>query len=232
MKREYLPFIELVKSLITLCGEGKTGTMFVVSDNHSIQLKIDKGDIVGATFGKLHGLEVLDVIKQLKKVKFSFSEGLLLPQREPRFFDLPEIKTNYDIFNRLGLKFSDITKKTAQKVLIIDDSKIARRVAKEALLEHGFEVIEAPDGLQGLSKLVHDKPALILLDIIMPTMDGYQVLSLIRANHKFKDVPVIMLTSRDKLFDKIKGKMSDADEYLTKPFVVQELVDMVEKHLS
>ncbi len=232
MKREYLPFIELVRSLMTLCDKGKTGTMFVVSDNHSIQLKINKGDIIGASFGKLHGLEVLDVIKRLKQVKFSFSEGLLLPQREPCFFDCPEINNNYDIFNRLGLKFSDISKKVAKKVLIIDDSKIARRVAREVLVEHGLNVIEAPDGLQGLAKLVHEKPHLILLDIIMPTMDGYRVLSLIRANKKFKDVPIIMLTSRDKLFDKIKGKMSDANEYLTKPFVVKELISIVDKHLA
>jgi CheY-like chemotaxis protein len=231
MGHRYLPFAELIQKLITLCNKRKTGTMFVVTNNHSIQLKIDRGDIIGATFGKLHGLEVLDLIKRLKQVKFSFSEGLLLPQREPNFFDYPEIDNNNDIFTRLGLKSSDLNEVNNKKILIIDDSNIARKVAKEALLTNGFEVIEASDGLQGLAKLIHEQPALILLDIIMPKMDGYQVLSLIRANNKFKKIPIIMLTSRDNLFDKIKGKMSDANEYLTKPFNVEELIYVVKKHL-
>ena len=232
MGREYLPFIELVRELLSLCEEDKTGTMFVVSDNHSIQLKIKQGNIIGATLGKRHGLAVLAIIKKFDQVKFSFSEGLLLPQREASLFDNPEINSNYDIFKQLGLKFSDLNKTKEKTILIIDDSRIARRVAREALTEHGFVVIEAADGLQGLAKLVHEKPDLILLDIIMPTMDGYKVLSLIRANKKFENVPVIMLTSRDKLFDKIKGKMSEADEYLTKPFVVKELISAVDHHLA
>ncbi|MFK5894832.1 MAG: response regulator [Pseudomonadota bacterium] len=232
MEHEYLPLAALINSLISICDDGKTGTMFIVSDNHSIQIKVNQGKIICANVGNHYGLRVLNAIKQLKKVKFSFSEGLLIPQREPCFFDQPEIKNNEDIFAQLGVKLADFNTIAGKKILIIDDSKIARRVARESLLAHKYRVIEAVDGMQGIAKIAKEKPALVLLDIVMPKMDGYKVLALMKATRKYKDIPVIMLTSRDNLFDKIKGKMSDANEYLTKPFSAKELIEKVTHYLG
>ncbi|SEH05120.1 response regulator [Candidatus Venteria ishoeyi] len=250
MKHKYLALVGLIRSLISICDDGKTGTMLVTSDHHSIQIKVDKGKIIGASdkhsrntkieshkaagikFDDHPGLTVLRTLKHLKKLGFSFSEGFLRPQHEPSFFNYPGIESNNDIFAHVGIELADFNISTEKKILIIDDSKIARRVARETLLEYNYRVIEAEDGMQGLAIIAKEKPALILLDIVMPQMDGYRVLSLIKNNKEFKEIPVIMLTSRDKLFDKIKGKMSDANEYLTKPFITKELIGKVTHYLG
>lgn len=232
MKNQYLPLSELIKTLVELYQSGKTGTLFVVTDNHSIQIKIEQGCIVGANAGTQHGLGVLRALKGLAQVKFSFTEGLLMPQHEPSFLDHPEIENNADIFAQLGINLDDFIAHQAKKILIIDDSNMARKIARELLIAYHYDVIEADNGMQGLAKLAQDKPDLILLDVVMPKMDGYKVLELIKDNKNFKHIPVMMLTSRDKLFDKIKGKMSDADEYITKPFVAEELIKKVNAYLT
>ncbi len=117
------------------------------------------------------------------------------------------------------------------KVLVVDDSAITRKVVSIALVQKGYEVLEAKNGMEALAKLREERPKLVLLDIIMPGIDGYKVLSIIRSDKEFKHTPVIMLTARDKLFDKIKGKMSASDEYLTKPFDPEELVAKIQKYL-
>ncbi|MFK5894831.1 MAG: response regulator [Pseudomonadota bacterium] len=250
MKHKYLPLVGLIRSLISICDDHKTGTVFIVTDNQSIQIKIIQGQIVGANdsssmhikrseardngsnFANHHGLKVLKTIKQLRKFGFSFSEGFLMPQHEPSFFDYPEIKSNNDVFSQFGVDLADFNISIEKRILIIDDSAVVRRVVRETLLGYNYRVSEATDGMQGLAKIAKEKPALILLDIIMPKMDGYKVLSLIKANKEFESIPIIMLTSRDSLFDKIKGKISDADEYLTKPFVGEELVGKVAHYLG
>ncbi len=118
-----------------------------------------------------------------------------------------------------------------KKVLVVEDSTTTRKVISITLRQNGFETIEAGDGLEALSKLNEVKPDLILLDIILPKMDGYKTLSILKRSDDFKHIPVIMLTSRDKLLDRIKGKMSGSEEYLTKPFNPDELVAKVNKYL-
>ncbi len=117
------------------------------------------------------------------------------------------------------------------KVLVVDDSAVARKVASLALKRNGYEISQAKNGLEALTRLNTQKPDLVLLDIIMPKMDGYETLSIIKNSQEFKHIPVIMLTSRDNLFDKIKGKRSGSNEYLTKPFDPDDLVAKVSKYL-
>ena len=105
-----------------------------------------------------------------------------------------------------------------EKILIIDDSVIARKAAAVPLIEYGFDVYEASDGFDGLGKLEKDIPDLIILDLVMPGLDGYKVVDLLKSNGKFKDLPIIMVTSKDSLMDRVKGKMSPTDAYITKPF--------------
>lgn len=116
------------------------------------------------------------------------------------------------------------------KVLVIDDSNTIRRTAETLLAKAGCEVVTASDGFDSLAKIVDSKPDVIFVDIMMPRLDGYQTCALIKNNSEFKLTPVIMLSSKDGLFDKAKGRIVGADDYLTKPFGRAELLDTLEKH--
>jgi len=118
-----------------------------------------------------------------------------------------------------------------KKVLVVEDSSTTRKVIAITLGQKGYDVIEARDGLEALSRLNEEKPDLILLDIILPKMDGYKILSIIKSNAVFKDIPVIMLTSRDGFMHKVKGKLAGSAEYLTKPFDPKVLVQTIEKYI-
>lgn len=118
-----------------------------------------------------------------------------------------------------------------KRVLVVEDSRIARRVIVSFLEQNGFFAIEAEDGFQALGKLNAERPDLVLLDIILPKMDGYKVLSSIRSIPEFKDLPVIMLTSRDGLISKMKGKLAGSTAYLTKPFDPEALLKTIGQYL-
>lgn len=116
------------------------------------------------------------------------------------------------------------------KVMIIDDSKTIRRTAETLLAKAGCNVITAVDGFDALAKIADTNPDLIFVDIMMPRLDGYQTCSLIKNNADFAAKPVIMLSSKDGLFDKARGRIVGSDEYLTKPFSKEELFDAIERH--
>ena len=118
-----------------------------------------------------------------------------------------------------------------RKVLVVEDSSTTRKVISITLGQRGYEIIEARDGLEALSRLNEEKPDLILLDIILPKMDGYKILSIIKSNAVFKDIPVIMLTSRDGFMHKMKGKLAGSAAYLTKPFDPKVLVETIERYI-
>jgi twitching motility two-component system response regulator PilG len=121
--------------------------------------------------------------------------------------------------------------KGKKKVVVVEDSATTRKVISITLNQRGYDVIEARDGIEAVSIISEEKPDLILLDIILPKMDGYRVLDIVREDPNLKKIPVIMLTSRDGLFNKVKGKMAGSAAYLTKPFEPQHLVKTVEKVL-
>ena len=116
------------------------------------------------------------------------------------------------------------------KVMIIDDSKTIRRTAEMLLAKAGCDVVTAVDGFDALAKIADSNPGLIFVDIMMPRLDGYQTCSLIKNNADFAAKPVIMLSSKDGLFDKARGRIVGSDEYLTKPFSKEELFDAIERH--
>lgn len=117
----------------------------------------------------------------------------------------------------------------ALKVMIVDDSNTIRRTAETILSKAGCEVVTAIDGFDSLAKIVDVVPDVIFVDIMMPRLDGYQTCALIKNNNEFKHTPVIMLSSKDGLFDKAKGRIVGADEYLTKPFSKNELFEVLER---
>jgi twitching motility two-component system response regulator PilG len=118
------------------------------------------------------------------------------------------------------------------KVMVVDDSKTIRRTAETLLKKEGYEVVTATDGFDALSKIADTKPAIIFVDIMMPRLDGYQTCALIKNNSEFKSTPVVMLSSKDGLFDKAKGRIVGSDQYLTKPFSRDELIGAIEKLVS
>ena len=118
----------------------------------------------------------------------------------------------------------------AVKVLVIDDSNTIRRSAEIFLKQGGYEVLLAEDGFDALSKVNDHDPDLIFCDILMPRLDGYQTCAIIKRNAKFAAVPVIMLSSKDGLFDKARGRMVGSQDYLTKPFTKDQLLQAVQQH--
>ncbi|MDP2433088.1 MAG: response regulator [Pseudomonadota bacterium] len=114
--------------------------------------------------------------------------------------------------------------------MVIDDSNTIRRSAEIFLLQTGCEVILAEDGFDALAKIADHLPEVIFVDIMMPRLDGYQTCALIKKNIRFRDTPVIMLSSKDGLFDRARGRMVGSDEYLTKPFTKDTLLDAVRRH--
>ncbi len=116
------------------------------------------------------------------------------------------------------------------KVMVIDDSKTIRRTAETLLKKEGFDVIAATDGFEALSMIADHQPDLILLDIMMPRLDGYQTCALIKHHRVFRHTPVIMLSSKDGLFDRARGRVVGSDNYITKPFTREELLKVIEQH--
>ncbi len=118
------------------------------------------------------------------------------------------------------------------KVLVIDDSNTIRRSAEMFLRQAGFEVILAEDGFDALAKISDHQPKVIFVDIMMPRLDGYQTCALIKQNPKLKATPVIMLSSKDGVFDRARGRLAGSDRYLTKPFTKEALIDTVNEYVK
>jgi twitching motility two-component system response regulator PilG len=116
------------------------------------------------------------------------------------------------------------------KVMVIDDSNTIRRSAEIFLKQAGCEVVLAEDGFDALAKVTDHEPDLIFCDILMPRLDGYQTCALIKKSPRYRDIPVVMLSSRDGLFDRARGRMVGSDQYLTKPFTKDGLIRTVAEH--
>ncbi|OBS08133.1 pilus assembly protein PilG [Acidihalobacter prosperus] len=115
------------------------------------------------------------------------------------------------------------------RVMVIDDSKTIRRTAETLLKKEGCEVVTANDGFEALAKIAEFRPDIIFVDIMMPRLDGYQTCALIKQNGAFRKTPVIMLSSKDSIFDKARGRIVGSEEYLTKPFTRDDLLDAIRK---
>ena len=126
----------------------------------------------------------------------------------------------------------DVAELNDLKVMVIDDSKTIRRTAENLLKKEGCEVVTAVDDFEALSKIAETNPNIIFVDIMMPRLDGYQTCAIIKNNAEFRDTPVVMLTSKDGLFDMARGRVVGSDQYLTKPFTREELLGAVKQHAA
>jgi twitching motility two-component system response regulator PilG len=117
------------------------------------------------------------------------------------------------------------------KVVVIDDSKTIRRTAETLLKKAGCSVITATDGFESLSKVMEHQPHIIFVDIMMPRLDGYQTCALIKNNPAFKKIPIVMLSSKDGLFERARGRIVGAEHYMTKPFTREELLSTIKAYV-
>ena len=118
------------------------------------------------------------------------------------------------------------------KVMIIDDSKTIRRTAETLLSNIGCDVITATDGFEALAKIVDNHPDIIFVDIMMPRLDGYQTCALIKNNKQFGSIPIVMLSSKDGLFDRARGKLAGSEQHIHKPFTQDDLVSAINKYVA
>ncbi len=118
------------------------------------------------------------------------------------------------------------------KVMVIDDSKTIRRTAETLLKKAGCDVVTSNDGFEALAKILEHQPDIIFVDIMMPRLDGYQTCALIKNNKMYRDIPVIMLSSKDGLFDRARGKIVGSEQYLTKPFTRDELLGAIKQYVQ
>lgn len=136
------------------------------------------------------------------------------------------------IVTTAGIGGNPVTGTNAQRVLVVDDSETIRRSAEIFLRLTGLEVILSSDGFDALSKIVDFNPNLILVDIMMPKLDGYQLCQIVKQHPSYEHIPVIMLSSKDGIFDRARGRIAGSDQYLTKPFTRDGLLGAVKEHLK
>lgn len=119
----------------------------------------------------------------------------------------------------------------AVKVMVVDDSVTIRRTAETLLSGEGYMVITAENGFEALAKIVDHHPDIIFLDIMMPKLDGYQTCSVIKNNRRFREIPVVMLSSKDSIFDKARGRLAGSEQFVTKPFTKEDLLQAIQHYV-
>ena len=115
--------------------------------------------------------------------------------------------------------------------MIIDDSLTIRRTAEALLSREGYTVITAEDGFEALAKIIDHRPDIIFLDVMMPRLDGYQTCSIIKNNRLFQETPIVMLSSKDSIFDKARGRLAGSEQFVTKPFTKEDLLQAIQRYV-
>ncbi len=253
-----LPLTAFLKALRKFCRTGKSGTVFFLTEDDGWgKIAIEAGNIQNYEYKRAEGEEALALLNAQDKVKFYVKPASRQKPEDAQ--DALSLKNTEDFFAYFGLEYGlnspaarealgesdqktpptkphvQVSRSTGsrreKKILIADDSSIVRKLVVNTLSEAGYTLIEARSGFEALGQLSNESPDLLLLDLIMPGVDGYEVLKMVRKNEKLQHMPVIILTSRNSLMDKLRGKMSKSDEYLTKPFDKETLLRTVQKYL-
>lgn len=230
-EQELLTFDQIKNELLSLSKEGQTGDFCLFTEEkHAAVITLDEGDIVSLRYRISRGNDALRLIKAVSKAKIRFQSRGSNASVNSVLSDIPSTR---EIFKILGVTQDGCTFQSGgKKILVVEDSATQRKIICKMLVQNGYRILEASDGYEALSIVGHERPDLILLDIIMPGIDGYKVMASIKELPGMANVPIIMLTSRDKLIDKMRGKVSGTNEYLTKPFKSEELMGKIDKYLK
>jgi len=214
--------------LLSLSETAQTGDLCLFTeDKHAAVISFYKGKIVSLRYRISRGNDALRLIRNITSAKIRFQESStpVNPAAMKEMLSTPEILKILGV-EQEGCTFQGMGK----KILVVEDSSTQRKIICKMLVQSGYRILEAKDGYEALSIAELEEPDLILLDIIMPGIDGYEVMSQMKGLSGLENVPIIMLTSRDKLIDKMRGKISGTNEYLTKPFKSKELIEKIKKY--
>ena len=227
--QEMMFFDQIKKQLLKLCKQSETGDFSLFTDQkQTAVINLYKGDIVGLRYRITQGTEAISLIKGIQKAKMRFRAKAI----DSCSIYTAKIPSTIDVLRRLGVKLDGLAlRNLGQKILVVDDSDVQRKMICRMLVVAGYRTIEAKDGYSALAILENEEPDLILLDIVMPGIDGYKLLSLIKRQEEKTDIPIIMMTSRNNLLDKVRSKTSNNSGYLTKPFSSEKLINKVDKFL-
>lgn len=243
-----LPLKAFVQALHKLHRESSTGMVFFMSEGSRWGKAIFKnGEIVSLIYQNLEGPSALAEMRTLELVQYYFRPETAHQLVERRHADF----STSGFFTYFGLEMDQPARRQPerpvlgqqindqlaqpqgnQKILIADDSGIARKALSISLNRMGYQVIEAKDGFEALGQLQNERPNMLFLDLIMPGIDGYKVMDMIKKSKHLRDIPIIILTGRDGMMDKVKGKLSGCKEYLTKPVAEETLLRIVHKYLD
>ena len=230
-KQELLSIKQIKRKLYSLCTDKRSGDLCLFTEEkHIAVISISEGEIIGLRYRISRGTDALIQIASITKATIHFIENL---SHTPQAI-VTKIPPTQKILQILGVTIEngDVNNKGKnKKILVVEDSRTQRTIICRMLKQNGYDIVEASDGYEALGQLDKEKPDLILLDVLMPGIDGFKVMSLIKAKPGMKKIPIIMLTAKDNLIDKMRGKVSGINEYLTKPFVHEELIAKVDKHL-
>lgn len=233
-KKQLVSFKTILKALNILCVQQRSGIMYIyTNESRGATFTLAQGRIVGILYGSLRGMDALKLLKKVVSARFIFKNDI--NSRDKQRDETEYLPANNVIFNQFGIKTittSFDNQGEIKNILVVDDSAMSRKVITNVFADKSYQITEAKDGFDAMDKLSIQTPDLVLLDLILPKMDGYQVLQAMKKDNNYKNIPVIMLTSRDALLDKLKGKMSATDEYLTKPVNPEMLLKKVQKHLQ
>lgn len=229
-EQELVPFDKVKSELLSLCTQGQSGDFCILSEQkHVAIINLAEGKIVGMRYRIKRGMEALEQIKAISKARIRFEKKETAQVNA----DSSPMPPTLEILKTLQVDLNaDLLRQFGKKILVVEDSRTQRRIICEVLNQNGYQVMEAADGYEALKAIEIETPGLVLLDIVLPGLDGYEVMSGIKKMPGMQDVPIIMLTSRDKLIDKMRGKMSGTDEYLTKPVTADELMKKINKYLG
>ncbi|MCK4705071.1 MAG: response regulator, partial [Gammaproteobacteria bacterium] len=202
--QEILTFEQIKGELLTLCSDKSTGDLCLfTAEKHAAVISFHQGEIVGLRYRISRGNDALRLIKRISQAKVRFQPG---DPAKARITTTCILSTG-EILRRLGVtQTGHGFQNEGKKVLVVEDSTTQRKIICRMLTENGFQIIEAKDGYEALSIVEYEIPDLVLLDIIMPGIDGYKVMASMKAIPNMTTVPIIMLTSRDKLIDKMRGR--------------------------
>ena len=229
-EQDLLPLDQIKSKLHSLCTDNRSGDLCLFTEEkHIAIISINEGNIIGLRYRVARDIDALRKIASITRATIKFQENVYsTPQTIAT-----KIPSTQKILQALGIDLDggDLNKKRANKrILVVEDSRTQRVIICKMLKQKGYDIVEAADGYEALGQLDKEMPDLILLDIIMPGIDGYKVMSLIKEKPEMKNIPIILLTSKDSFIDKVRGKVSGTNEYLTKPFVYEELIAKIEKY--
>jgi CheY-like chemotaxis protein len=243
----FVPMGEIVRQIKVLEGFGKTGSLYLMTQSgDGGVIVLHDGVVVDVVYKSVQGTGALPLIRRIPEAKYFFKGGdtdevkaaaakqtsLSYGQTLFRMFEreLVDVPTALPTANEAVRDERPVSIK--KKILVVEDSRVARIVLCKFLQDHGYDIVEAANGQSALSQLAVDAPDLVVLDLILPDINGYEIFDTMKANEKTRDIPIIILTSRDSLMDRLRGKMSGSDEYVTKPFKNEVLLDKLQKYLD